>query len=320
VRFVTEYGFQSFPEMKTIEAFTLPEDRTSIFTPVMLNHQKNNDGNSLIHDYMLKDYPEPKDFASFLYASQVLQAEGIKIGAEHFRRSRPETMGSIFWQLNDCWPVASWSSIDYYGRWKALQYYARRFYAPLLVSPHVEEGVLKVYIVSDKVQPVSGELHLRIIDFDGKVVKEMNQAVSVLALSSQVYLQVPLSDLGGTEGADAARQVVVAEIVVEGKSVSRNLLYLVPTKQVHLPVAHIKAELSQAGDAYHLQLTSPVLARSVYVTFGAASPELSDNYFDLLPGETVDVVVKSTESLDQLKATMQVVSLADAFAPESISK
>ena len=118
-RFVTEYGFQSFPEMKTIEAFTEPADRTSIFTPVMLAHQKNNEGNSIIHDYLLKDYPEPKDFASFLYVSQVLQAEGIKIGAEHFRRSRPETMGSIFWQLNDCWPVASWSSIDYYGRWKA---------------------------------------------------------------------------------------------------------------------------------------------------------------------------------------------------------
>ena len=320
VRFVTEYGFQSFPEMKSIEAFTLPEDRTSIFTPVMLNHQKNNDGNSLIHDYMLKDYPEPKDFASFLYASQVLQAEGIKIGAEHFRRSRPETMGSIFWQLNDCWPVASWSSIDYYGRWKALQYYARRFYAPLLVSPHVEEGVLKVYIVSDKVQPVSGELHLRIIDFDGKVVKEMNQAVSVLALSSQVYLQVPLSDLGGTEGADAARQVVVAELVVEGKSVSRNLIYLVPTKQVRLPEARISAELTQAGDAYHLKLTSPVLARSVCVNFGAASPELSDNYFDLLPGETVDVVVKSKESLDQLKAALKAMSLADAFAPISMPK
>jgi len=117
-RFVSEYGFQSFPETRTVESFTIPEDRANIFTPVMLAHQKNNEGNSIIHDYMLRDYSEPKDFASFLYASQVLQAEGIKIGAEHFRRSRPETMGSIFWQLNDCWPVASWSSIDYYGRWK----------------------------------------------------------------------------------------------------------------------------------------------------------------------------------------------------------
>ena len=100
------------------------EDRTGIFTPVMLAHQKNNEGNSLIQDYMLRYYSEPKDFAAFLYASQVLQAEGIKIRAEHLRRNRPLRMGSIFWQLNDCWPVASWSSIDYSGRWKALQYYA----------------------------------------------------------------------------------------------------------------------------------------------------------------------------------------------------
>jgi beta-mannosidase len=138
-RFMTEYGFQSFPEMHTVESFTAPEDRLSIFTPVMLAHQKNTAGNAIIRDYMLRDYPQPKDFASFLYASQVLQAEGIKIGAEHLRRNRPRTRGSIDWQLNDCWPVASWSSLDYYGRWKALHYYARRFYAPILVSPHQEE-------------------------------------------------------------------------------------------------------------------------------------------------------------------------------------
>jgi beta-mannosidase len=319
-RFVTEYGFQSFPEMKTIEAFTLPEDRTSIFTPVMLDHQKNNEGNSIIRDYLLKDYPEPRDFASFLYVSQVLQAEGIKIGAEHFRRSRPETMGSIFWQLNDCWPVASWSSIDYYGRWKALQYYAQRFYAPLLVSPHIEDGILKAYIVSDKVQPVSGELHLRLIDFDGKPAKELNLPVSVPPLSSQVYAQWPLSDLGSAGGTDAAQQVVVAELVVEGKSVSRNLIYLVPTKKVSLPMAKIRAELTTSMEEYHLKLSSPVLARSVYVTFGASSAELSDNYFDLLPGETVDVLVKTKEPLERLKAALQVVSLADAFVPAKTTK
>jgi beta-mannosidase len=104
-----------------------------------------------------------------------LQAEGVKVGAEHWRRSRPETMGSIFWQLNDCWPVASWSSIDYYGRWKALQYYARRFYAPILVSPHVEDGALKVYIVSDKTKAEPATLRVRLMDFDGKVLLEETQ-------------------------------------------------------------------------------------------------------------------------------------------------
>lgn len=118
-RFTSEYGFQSFPELRTVESFTTPEDRASIFTPVMLDHQKNKEGNDIIHAHLLRDYPEPKDFPSFLYASQVLQAEGVKEGAEHMRRNRPRIIGSLFWQLNDCWPVASWSSIDYYGRWKA---------------------------------------------------------------------------------------------------------------------------------------------------------------------------------------------------------
>ncbi len=244
-RFVTEYGFQSFPEMRTVESFTQPEDRTSIFTPVMLAHQKNNEGNSIIHDYIAKDYPEPKDFASFLYVSQVLQAEGIKIGAEHFRRSRPETMGSIFWQLNDCWPVASWSSIDYYGRWKALQYYARRFYAPILVSPHVEDGALKVYIVSDKVAAKTATLRVRLMDFDGKVLLDESQTVEVAPLASKVYLEWPLKKLTDAGAADTSRVFVVAELSVGGAQVSRNLAYIAPVKEIHLKPAALKVETSR---------------------------------------------------------------------------
>ncbi len=236
-RFVTEYGFQSFPEMRTIEAFTLPEDRTGIFTPVMLAHQKNNEGNSIIHDYLLRDYPEPKDFQSFLYVSQVLQAEGIKIGAEHFRRSRPETMGSIFWQLNDCWPVASWSSIDYFGRWKALQYYARRFYAPILVSPHIEDGSMKVYIVSDKTGTHAANLRVRLMDFDGKVLLEDTHPVDVPPLSSKVYLDWPLKKITGVGAADTSRVFVVADLSSDGTELSRNLVYLAPNRDVHLKPA-----------------------------------------------------------------------------------
>ena len=169
-------------------------------------------------------------------------------------------------------------------------------------------------------QLVSGELHVRIVDFEGKLVKEAIQQVSVPGLSSQVYLQWPLSDLGGADNTDTAREGVVAELVVDGKSISRNPIYLVPTKQVHLPEAHINTELTQATEAYHLKLSSPVLARGVYVTFGAASAELSDNYFDLLPSETADVILKSHETLDALKANLHVVSLADAFKAPNLSE
>jgi beta-mannosidase len=312
-RFVTEYGFQSFPEMRTIEAFTEPEDRASIFTPVMLGHQKNNEGNSIIHDYLLRDYSEPKDFASFLYVSQVLQAEGIKIGAEHFRRSRPETMGSIFWQLNDCWPVASWSSIDYYGRWKALQYYARRFYAPILVSPHVEDGALKTYIVSDKTDAKPATLRVRVMDFDGKVLLDETDSVDVVPLTSKVYLDWPLKKLADAGAADTSRVFVVAELSAGGARISRNLAYLAPVEEIHLKPAVLKVETTGTAGSYKIRITSPVLARSVYLSASNLDVKLSDNYFDLLPGETVEIVATSTVSLDILRSQLKVISLTDAF-------
>jgi beta-mannosidase len=314
-RFVTEFGFQSFPEWKTVESFTQPEDRTSIFTPVMLAHQKNNEGNAIIRDYIAKDYPEPKDFPSFLYVSQVLQAEGIRIGAEHFRRSRPETMGSIFWQLNDCWPVASWSSIDYYGRWKALQYYAKRFYAPVLVSPHIENGAVRAYIVSDSTAARKATLRLRLMDFNGKALLEEAKPVEIAPLSSQSYLDWPLKKLADLGAKDTSRVFVVAEVESGGKPLSRNLIYLAPVREIRLPAAALKAEISGSNGNYLVRVTAPVLARSVFVSFGELDATLGDNYFDLLPGETAEISVRSAATLEQLRAQMKVISLADAFDP-----
>jgi len=318
-RFMTEYGFQSFPEMRTVEAFTIPEDRGSIFTPVMLAHQKNNRGNAIIHEYMLRYYSEPRDFPSFLYASQVLQAEGIKIGAEHLRRIRPRAMGSIFWQLNDCWPVASWSSIDYYGRWKALHYYARRFYSPLLVSPHVENGDFTVYVVSDKTAPTDAQLRVRLMTLDGKTLSDNTQNIQVPALSSKSYVQRPLAEFVNANGADAAKIFAVTDLAVDGKQVSSNLLYFVPASEVYLPQAQISTQLTKVGDGYRLHLSSSVLARSVYVSSGDLDAAVSDNYSDLIPGQPVDIAITSGAPLEQLRGKLKVMSLVDAFAPPGTS-
>jgi len=316
-RFVSEYGFQSFPEMKTIESFTLAEDRQDIFTPVMLVHQKNLEGNKIIATYMSRYFGKPKDFASFLYASQVLQAEGVKVGAESFRRKRPETMGSIFWQLNDCWPVASWASIDYYGRWKALQYYARRFYAPVLVSPHFEDGTLSVYIVSDKVEAKEGQLRLRIMDFNGKVIKETSQTVTVAPLASKVYRQITMTDLLRLGHLDMSQVVGAADLTIGGKEVSSNVAFFVPSKQIHLLPASVSSEISQAGDGFNVVLRSPVLARSVYLSFGEAEVKFSDNYVNLLPNEPLTIHISGNATLDELKSELKVISLFDAFSPSA---
>jgi beta-mannosidase len=320
-RFVSEYGFQSFPEMRTIEAFTRAEDRTSIFTPVMLAHQKNTAGNSIINDYMLRYYGRPKDFASFLYASQVLQAEAVKVGAEHFRRNRPRTMGSIFWQLNDCWPVASWSSIDYYGRWKALQYYARRFYAPVMVSPYVENGQLNVYVISDKTTPLKAQLRLRILDFHGRELQGLTQAVTIPALSSRVYIDLPLSQFVGVKGTDSAAVFGAADLTFDGKVLSDNVVYFAPTKlvQARLPPASVQSQLTGQGGTYTLKLSSSVLAPSTYVSFGDLDATFSDNYIDLLPGEPRVITITSNATADALRSSMKVVTLVDAFLQPTLN-
>ncbi len=312
-RFMSEYGFQSFPEMRTIRTFAKPEDM-DIRSATMQDHQKNHGGNERILSYMLRWYPEPKDFASFVYLSQVLQAEAIKVGAEHLRRQRPNTMGSLYWQLNDCWPVASWASIDYYGRWKALQYYARRFYDDVIVSPVAHDGKVEVYVVSDKLQPVSGQIRARLLDFSGKFLTEKTQDVQVPAQSSAVYLTLDQKEL--LANADPKKSFLVFDLEIGGQRVSRNLFFFDTMHNLDLPeTVHVDASLENSGGAYAITLRSPVLARSVYVSFGDLDVQTSDNYFDLLPGEPVLVKLKTpaSVSVDQLRSSMQVVSLTDAF-------
>jgi beta-mannosidase len=226
-------------------------------------------------------------------------------------------MGSIFWQLNDCWPVASWASIDYYGRWKALQYYARRFYAPVLVSPHFEGGTLSVYIVSDKVEAQEGQLRLRIMDFDGKVIKETSQTVTVAPLASKIYQQITMTDLLSLGHLDMSQVVGAADLTIGGKEVSSNVAFFVPSKQIHLLPASVSSEISQAGDGFNVVLRSPVLARSVYLSFGKAEVKFSDNYVNLLPNEPLTIHITGNATLDELKTELKVISLIDAFSPSA---
>jgi beta-mannosidase len=222
-------------------------------------------------------------------------------------------MGSIFWQLNDCWPVASWSSIDYAGRWKALQYYARRFYAPVLVSPHIENGTLAVYVVSDKTTAEDGKIHLRIMDYSGKVIRDIEQTVRIAPLASKAYLAVPLSELSKDGPVDLTTIFGAADLAVAGQQVSSNTVFFAPSKQLQLPAVAVSSEIKQAGDGFDITLTSPVLARAVYVSFTEADAKFTDNYIDLLPKEPVTIHITSHSTLADLKSQMKVVSLADAF-------
>ncbi|MBC8085204.1 MAG: glycoside hydrolase family 2 protein, partial [Hymenobacter sp.] len=208
-RFMSEYGFQSFPELKSVKQFTVAADR-DIMSPVMKQHQRSSVGNPRLKEYLLRDYREPKDFESFLYVSQVLQAQAIKLSAEHLRRNRPRVMGSMYWQLEDCWGVASWSSIDYYGRWKALQYYASRFYADVLVSPHEEGDQVRFYVVSDKTAALPGKLRVRLLDFNGRPLFSQTQSLQIEPLTSKAYLDIPKARLLGKQ--DPKKVVLSCEV------------------------------------------------------------------------------------------------------------
>ncbi|MGA8504791.1 MAG: glycoside hydrolase family 2 protein [Candidatus Sulfotelmatobacter sp.] len=311
-RFMTEYGFQSFPEMRTIHAFANAPEDFDIRSTVMQAHQKNKGGNERILTYMLREYREPKDFASFVYLSQVQQAEIIKIGAEHLRRQRPRTMGSLYWQLNDCWPVASWASIDYYGRWKALHYYARRFYDDVLISPFLHDDKVDVYVVSDKLQPLSGTIHMRLLDYSGNSLLDETKDVQVPAQSNAIYFTVEKASLA--EKADLHRSFLVFDLEVAGKRVSRNLIFFNVTHDLDLPVSpKIETTLDKTGEDYTVTVQSPKLARSVYLSFGDLDVQSSENYFDLLPAEPVRLHLKSSATLEQIKGALKIMSLTDAF-------
>lgn len=312
-RFVSEYGFQSFPEMKTIRAFSRPED-WRMDTPVMLAHQKDDGGNQRIYNYMRRYYREPKDFPSFLYLSQVLQAQGIKTGTEHFRRLRPRCMGSLYWQINDCWPVASWSSIDYFGRWKALHYYSRRFYSPILVSPTIDENDrILVFTVSDEQKPIAAELSVELFSTEGTLLWKREKQVAVAPNSSEIQFEIPRKDV--LENRNPSEVFLLVHLQHNNTEISQNTLFFVPPKELALKKPAIHAEVSPTKDGFSLHLSSDYFAKDVFLSIDSVEGFFSENYFDLIPGRPAEVRFRNSEktATDLFRNKLHIISLIDSF-------
>ncbi|HYJ91785.1 MAG TPA: glycoside hydrolase family 2 protein, partial [Pyrinomonadaceae bacterium] len=311
-RFMSEYGFQSFPELETIKYYTTDADRTSIETPIMLAHQRHPRGNQLVRTYMLREYNQPKDFESFLYVSQVLQAEGIKLGAEHLRRIMPQNMGSLYWQANDCWPVASWSSMDYFGRWKALMYYTKRFYSPILVSMHVDDSNMNFFVVSDSTQAKDAELDIDIVDLNGKIISTKKSNLKVEPLMGKSYLSIPVSAL--LAGGNESNVLVRSTLKIGGETVSTNNYYFKPFKEMAFAKPKITIQVTTDSKGFVVHLSSDRVARAVNL-YGVKSGFFEDNFFDLLPDRPVEVHFRNDEniSLDEFRNSLKVRSLVDAF-------
>ncbi|KQS04707.1 beta-mannosidase [Sphingomonas sp. Leaf357] len=304
-RFMSEYGLQAMPDIRTIAAFARPGD-LSPTSLVMKAHQKfmKGEGNDRLLFYIRQNYRSPRDFAEFVYLSQVMQAEGIALAALHHRACRPVTMGSLYWQLNDVWPGASWSSIDYYGRWKALNFHARRFFAPLAIAAERKHGTTRISLISDAVTPIEARWRVRTLDVDGKVLAARETATTLAPLSATAVATLP--DAAVFAGGDPARTVAVAELLVDGRAVSRTLVTGVAPKDMALPDPGITTR----WDGDRLTLTATRLARAVWVDFGAIDATPSDNAFDLLPGESRTVTVQSAASAAALTRALTVRTLA----------
>ncbi|HEY0198229.1 MAG TPA: glycoside hydrolase family 2 protein [Rhodanobacter sp.] len=314
-RFQSEYGLQSMPVMSTIRAFATPADM-SADSPVMRAHQKfdSGNGNQRLLLYIRKYYGEPRDFESFVYLSQVMQAEGIELASDHLRSSRPQSMGSLYWQLNDVWPGASWSSIDYFGRWKALQFHARRFYAPLRMTAIRQDGHTGVFAISDRSEPLDAQLRTRVMDMDGRVLSERAEPLRVPALSSTHAVQS--SDAALLHGADPHRTFAVFELIEQGRPVSRQLLFFDPALLLQLPDPGLDVQLDDNGHGVILTVSAKRLAREVWVDFGSLDVQVSDNAFDLLPGERVELKVTGTAGVEVLRKAVHVRSLFGATKPK----
>jgi beta-mannosidase len=313
-RFVSEYGFEALPDMRTIRAFATPQEQT-LDSPVMRAHQKfaNGNGNDRLLVYLRRYYGEPKDFPAFVYLSQVMQAQAIELEAEHLRASRSRSMGSLYWQLNDCWPAASWASIDSFGRWKALQFHARRFYNDLLIAPIRQDGTTNVYAINDRTTPVQANVHMQVMNFDGRVLWESTTPSTLTPLSSARLSS--LSDDTLLKGADPMKTLVSFTIEVDGKVVSRHISYFRAARDLSLPRAKVTAHVTTGAHGLEVTLHADTLAREVWISFGDQDVTLADNSFTMLPGESRTIPLESGVDAPILERALQIQTLDAATLP-----
>lgn len=303
-RYLSEFGFQSFPSIRTVESFTLPEDR-NIFSYVMEKHQRNAAANGKIMNYMEQTYLYPSSLDTLIYASQLLQADAIRYGVEHFRRHRGRCMGTVIWQLNDCWPVASWSSIDYYGRWKALHYAAKRFFAPLLLScqeesiltqganpnaePYTCKKSIRLCVTNDTRKEQQTVVQWELRDHCGTILRQSSKEVLVAPLSCIWLEEIALQEL------QERTQYVSYELKQQEQIVgSGTVLFTLPK---FFEFCDPQLEATVEGD--EIVVKAKAYARCVEIRNAEDNLRLSDNYFDInAGGRRVKIISGVPEKLE----------------------
>ena len=310
-RFMSEFGFQSFPEFSSIDKYTNESDY-SIYSDVMKSHQRSSIGNKTIEDYMLRYYNKPKSFKGYLYVSQILQAYGVSMGMEAHRRNKEYSMGSLYWQLNDCWPVASWSSIDYFGKWKALHYSTKKAFQTVLISFFKSDSEIELHIISDLLESKEVNLNLKVLSFSGDILYETNKNYSLQQNSTMKVDSLSIDWLN--KNFDPTSSLLVASLFSKEKEISNNIYYLTKFKDIILTKPLIEYEINELTNTFEVSLTSKNLVKNVFVDI-ASSQNFSDNYFDMIPGKEYKISINKEESLtlDDIKRKINFLSLFDTY-------
>ncbi len=305
-RFCSEFGMESFPSLRTIAEIT-DEKQSSIFSPVMLSHQKCGSGNAKMLYYLLAKYRNPASLPDFIYLSQLVQAETMRYATEFWRRNRGRCNGSLYWQYNDCWPVASWAGIDYGKRYKALQYLAKRFFAPVCIAADLYKERADCYVMNDLAADFQGTATYRIVNFDGTVRMQGKKKLRIAALSAKKALQLRYRDVLNRGDYNNCALLLRLEDA-NGTVVSESYSLLVPDRLAALTKPHITSWVKTQGSLAYITLQSDRYARFVRLEIEGIDTPFSDNYFDLPAGETRTVTVAIPADMNE-EALCQGISL-----------
>ena len=318
-RFCSEFGFQSFPGKKTLDSFSLPEDQ-NIFSEVMESHQKNGLANTKIFSYISGYYKYPKDMESIAYISQILQLKAIQYGVEHWRRNWGRCMGSIYWQLNDCWPVASWASIDYYGRWKALHYGAKRFYARFMATACEKEELsteIDYYIHNESFEERKAVLRVRLIDRDFHTLYETETEITAAAFEVKNVLPMDFAPFLAEAGMKK-RAVAEYSLIEDGCIVSRGTTLFVKPKYFDFKTPEYRISVAEKADVFCIHADADTYVSYAELSLDGYDVVLEDNFFDITSEEGVDITVDKKEfpnqvTAEEVAAALHIRSVADSF-------
>jgi len=309
-RFMSEYGFQGFPDLQTFESFTRADDRV-LGSEVLKTHQKHATGFETIQTYLEREYRQPKDFANYVYVSQLLQAGGIRRAIEAHRTARPYCMGTLYWQLNDCWPSISWSGMDYQNRWKALQYAVKDAYAPVLLKGKWKDNVLDVYVDNQSLSAVQADLQIELTTFEGKLLNSMS--MKKLDIPANALFQVNQAQQIPLKPADTTANVCILTLLKEGKTIAQQQLYFSRPGHLNLTAVEITTDIAATADGFRLTLNSSKLAKNVWLRLNEGDGFFEDNYFDLLAGIPVVLQCKTTMTEAEFRQNLVVRSLVDSY-------